>query len=275
MIINTLTLVPPSGASLTLGSVTYTGGHAVGHTIDTLTLDAAGLSSDSADLAFVNGGTVQRGKRGVRRVAVSGRVLGRTATEVNAMRRQLIEALGDFGAQLTAVRFNPEGTALELRGRLDGAVSFDRDGSWLTYTFTVVCPDPVAYDYATTKTINLPGTAVNAGNAVVYPTITIDGPASGTITALRVTNGSAPGVPYLALTGIALTSGKSLTIVMTPGYESVTLDGLNVLAKRTSDSAFWGVQPGANALTVTVTGFTGGTGAVTGAQVSWRDGWVS
>jgi hypothetical protein len=272
MIVRTVTLTSATGASVTLGRVAFAAGSAYGYTLDRADLSPAPREPRKQALPLVGGGVVTPGRRGIRTVELDGQVIGRTPAEANALARQLVALVGDEGDDgYTTVTYTPEGTTVALTGTLDGPVDLDhRGGSTIAYRLRLVCPDPLAYA-VTGRTVTAsaaPGTAFTAnGNAEVWPRIEVV--ATGTVTGLRVGN-TATG-RFVQLDGLTLTTGQAVVIDTRPGYEAVTVNGVNGMGKRNANSRWPSFVPGANRLYATVLG-GGGTVAVT---ATFRDGWAS
>jgi hypothetical protein len=263
-----ITLVPPGAPSITLGSVTYTGGAPVGYTLEDLRLDPADRTLSVVPLPLVAGGLVAPGRLSFRVIEAEGMIVGANAAAVRTLRRTLVAALADRDASPVTVRWDPGVGVVETYGFLDGAVEVTATGShFVRYSFRLVCPDPVAYSttVATTPLAAFPGTVVqNSGSAEVWPELTIS--TSGTVTSLRVGNSSTQ--RYLQLDN--LTGTGAITVVTAPGYETVVRGGVPLLQTVNIASKFFGLAPGANALYVTV---LSGGGSASGSAV-WRAGWV-
>lgn len=258
-----ITLIPPIGNPVTLGTVTYTNGAAAGFTLEDLNLDAAPRTLHTSDLPLIAGGLVAPGRQTYRTVVASGMVVGVDATAVQVLRAALISVCADRGLEPVTVRWTSDGVQRELRGFLDGTVEFTSTGShFLNYSLTLICPDPTA-QATTMSTGALGATVTNTGSAEAWPTIQIA--LSGTVTSLRVGNSTTG--EYVQLDD--LTAGTDIEIVTAPGYETVTLDGVSVLHRLTVTSRFPSIQPGANTMYATV---LAGGGSASGT-VSWRTGW--
>lgn len=258
-----ITLIPPVGDPITLGSVTYTNGQPAGYTLTDLNLDAAPRTLRVADLPLVPGGIVAPGLQTFRTVTLAGTVVGADATEVQVARAALISACADRGGQTVTIRWTSDGATRELYGYLDGAVEFTSTGShFLNYALTLVCPDPTAVS-ATVSSVAIGATTTNIGSAPVWPTFTVE--LTGTVSSVKVGNTTTG--EYLQLDG--LPAGDELIVATKPGFESVLLDGVSVLQTVAVASRFPALQPGANSLYVTV---LAGGGTASGT-VSWRSGW--
>lgn len=268
----TVTLTDYTGRTVTLGSVTYTGGHAHGYTLDSADLSPAPRAPRQQALPLVGGGVVTPGRPGIRVVELAGTIVGRTATEANQLQAALAAIVADQGdSGFTSIRYTPDATLLELSGTLDGTARFEaqKGANLVRYSLRFVCPDPLAYS-TTTRSVTAagsPGTTFTVlGDANVWPTLTAV-VASGTVTAITIGN-SATGLS-VQLTGLSLTTGKTITITTRPGYEAITVDGANGMSKRGTNSRWIYFRPGTNGFYATV---TGGTATVTAA---FRDGWAS
>lgn len=263
-----ITLVPPGAPSITLGTVTYTGGTPSGYTLEDLRLDPADRTLSVVSLPLVAGGVVAPGRLSFRVIEAEGMIVGADAAAVRNLRRTLVAALADRDLTPVAVRWDPGVGVVEAHGYLDGAVEVTATGShFVRYSFRLVCPDPVAYSTSVTNSLlaAFPGTAVvNEGSAEVWPEFTLS--ASDTVTSMRVGNSSTQ--QYLQLDG--LTGTGEITVVTAPGYETVVRGGVPILQTVNVASKFFGLAPGANALYVTV---LAGGGSASGSAV-WRAGWL-
>ena len=255
MNLNILTIAPVSGSAIVLGVVTYVDGNPSGYTIDSLQLNPADRRLNIKELPLITGSLVAPGKLGERNVTVSGTIVGADAAAVRVLRRQLIECLRDRGTSYVSLKWTPESTEVAVTGYLNGAVECESTGShFLTYTFTVTCPDPIAYAVvASSQTIG--GTATTLGNAQVFPSIQVNTTAATVVIANTTT------LETLTLTN--MTNGVC-QIVTKPGFESVTLGGVSIMQKVSSSSKFVSLQPGANV--ITCTGCAG--------LMGWYNGWV-
>ena len=268
MNLRTVTLTVPNSTPVVLGAVDYSTSE--GFTLERSAIYTPPRRLGTSDLPLVQGGVVVPGRYELRTVELAGTIVAPTAAAAHVLYRALVETVRDRGNTATTITFDPEGDGdRELEGFLDGEVEASpAGGPYLAYRLRLVCPDPVAYATTiNTETAgNAPGTAMtNAGNALVYPTITAT--LSGTVTSLRV--GSTTAGAYVQLDDLA--AGTTLVIETAPGFETVTLDGSPILNKVAVASRFWGIEPGVNELYRTVL-LGGGSATV---SVSWRDGWVS
>ena len=116
----------------------------------------------------------------------------------------------------------------------DGLVTRDQvaikaigDATWSTYTWT-----------------EIPG-----GDGPCWPTFYVDGPASGTITSVSITNNTTGKI--FALSGIALTVGQVLIITSAPFQTGAVIGALDVYPYRTDASHWFPLRPTANSLTIT------------------------
>lgn len=255
MNLKTLTLAPQTGTAIVLGVITYIDSNPSGYTIDDLQLDPGKRRLNIKELPLITGSLVAPGKLGERDVTVSGTIVGADAAAVRTLRRQLIEVLRDLGTSFVTLKWTPEATEVSVTGYLNGAVECQSTGShFLTYTFTVTCPDPISYALASSaQTIG--GTATSLGNAQVFPLIQVNTTAATVIISNTTT------LETFTLTN--MTNGVC-QISTKPGYESVTLNGVSIMQKVSSSSKFISLQPGANV--ITCTGCAG--------LMGWYNGWV-
>lgn len=270
MIATSLTLTA-GGSTVTLGARTMdSAGNFVGFTLDDFTIDPAPLSAYNKALPLISGGVVVAGRAGVRRLTVSGTIVGSDADSANALRKNLVAVLRDHDGDLIAATWTVATVARTVRGALNGSVEFSLvGGSMIAYKAELVCPDPVAYaTTASTSPAAASQTVTNAGDANVWPTLTVS--FTGSCSTLRV--GSTTSGRYIELASLAAVSGDTLVIDTRPGYELVELNGTSVLSKLTAASRFWSLSPGANAVYVSNVAPTGANVAL---SVGWTDGWVS
>ncbi|MCC7372537.1 MAG: phage tail family protein [Chloroflexi bacterium] len=157
-------------------------------------------------------------------------------------------------------------------GGLEGASAQAQAGNyWLTATVELRAVDPWPTDITDTSqtwtTASLPSvTIINPGQLDAFPVWTITGPvASGQIVANSTTGKSWTLNVAIAEPGLA-------SIIDTrpsnqrPGLVARRADGLTLFPFVAADSEFWHLQPGANNLTITLTG----TGSNTRVAVSYR-----
>jgi hypothetical protein len=253
-----ITIVPPNGLNLTLGSVIYTSGAPAGYTIDTLDLDPSPRRLYVANLALVPGAVVAPGQLEGRTVRVAGTIVGGDAEAVRVARTTLLRALNDGSGELVAIRWATEGTVRELRGHLDGAVECSSTGShFLVYEFAVVCPNPIAY--STTQSSGVwgdPLPILNVGTAAAWPELTVTPTGGSPVTVANSTTGES-----LTITGVA--AGDEIVVVTEPGYENITVEGVPAFNLMSSTSRFPRLAAGQNTTTI-----TGGT-----ATATWYAGW--
>lgn len=261
MNLRTVTLIGPTGETVTLGTLTS----GAGYTLESTVFDAADRAQLAAPLPLVTGGVVAPGRLSFRTLRMSGVIVATSDAQAAQLARELVFALRDAGTDSVLVRYTPEATELELAGFLTGTVALRPvDGSmWLRYDFELQCPDPVALAGPQTQSIATP--VVNGGSAPTWPTITAT--LTGVVTSLRV--GSTTTGEFVQLDGLSGTVAE-VVIRSRPGFETVELDGVAGLDKLNVASTFFPLLPGANDLYVTV---LAGTGSAT-AQVDWRDGYL-
>ncbi len=268
MNLRTITLVPPTGAGLVLGAVTYAGGVPSGYTLETMRMDPGDRALTVAPLPLVPGGLVVPGRQGAREIELGGTIVAGSAISARTLRRNLINVLRDRGESGVLVQWSPDGSVVELTGYLDGAVECEsaQGSHFLTYRFRLVCPDPVALSTveASASLSGVPGvTVVNGGTATTWPEFTLT--LAGTVDNLRIGNTTTG--EYLQLNG--LPGGATLQVVTRPGFESITRGG-SVLDKLDVLSRWPSLPPGSSQFYVTV---TAGGGSASGV-VRYRSGWV-
>lgn len=106
--------------------------------------------------------------------------------------------------------------------------------------------------------------AENVGTVPVYPeSIDVYGP----ITNPKITNGSTG--EYIQVNAVLNSSTDHLQVQYGKDYLSVTLNGVNYLNQKSTDTTFFKIQPGGN--TISITGSSIGTAAY--VTVDWYDGY--
>jgi phage-related protein len=266
MNLRTITLIGPSGASVTLGALTYANG-ASGYTLERADLSPAERRLTTAPLPLVTGEVVSAGRHGARRVSLGGTVVGTDRSAVQVLRAKLVGIVADQGSSPVVVRYRSAGEDMELAGYLDGTVSFgSTGGAFVTFDLELLCPDPVARSVEPEELTLTSGTtrsASNRGNYTTQPLIELT--PSGTVTRIRVRNS----VTGEQLDVAGLTSG-TIEIDCRPGLETIRQNGVQILAGLTDTSRFLSLVPGVNRLLVTV---VTGTGTLTGT-LTYRHGWI-
>lgn len=264
MNLRTVTLTSPDLQQVVLGQVDLSTGK--GLTLTESDFTPAPRVASRFNLPLIAGGVVAPGRIGTRTVKLSGLAVGDTPEDAHEMWRELVEVVRDRGS-LSPVKivYQPEDVQLELEGYLVGSVTGQvyQNANYIEYSLELECADPVAKGDEQTDDIANP--IVNAGNADVWPTITVT--LSGTVTSLRV--GSTSVGSYVQLDGL-LGTETTVLIVSQPGFEMVEADSLPALDKLTLASQFFPILPGSNDLYVTV---LAGGGSATGT-VDWRDGFL-
>lgn len=275
MFLDSLTVIAPTGATVLLGVPSYDAAGALfGFLLDEVDLDPAPLVVYKDERVFSTGGLVTPGRRGAREITVKGEVWARDRVELNTLRRQLVEVLGDFGDDLVEVRFTPENTEVALLGTVEGAPSFKHLGGFVySFDFRMVCPDPVAYALTPSSQALSPAgeSCPMPGNAEVFPTFTIT-VASGVPTGIRLSNVISGRKLELANLE-ALSTGDVIVVEASTAYEGTIKagDGSNLRGKKVAGTLFLSLEPGPNTLAAVVTTGTGTLSVV----ASWRNGWVS
>ena len=271
MIVQNVVLLAPDASYVDLGvwSQDASGGR-YGYTLETWELSPAGFGVEVQPLPYTTGALVTNGRRRERNIRLAGTIVGRTDVEVNELRRALVGVLRDWGSDTLSVRFNPEGTPVELRATVREATFRTQDGL-VRYDVELVAGDPVAYALTdTVVTLSAhPGTlTTHEGDADVWPEFEVE-VLTGTPTAIRVGNSTTG--EYVELSSLVTAAGEVIAVTTKPGEERVTKDGVTQMNRRTAASRWPRIQPGANRLYVTV---TAGGGTV-GGSATYRAGWVS
>lgn len=274
MLVDEVTLVPASGPELVLSTTpSFDGGVRVGAVLDRAEIGAPGRTLDRQELLYRHGDQATPGLWGAREVRLSGTLIGADRGEVNTLAAQLTAALSVDSLDRVTVRYEPiDGLTLELACYADEqpVTSEALDGGRREFDVRLVADDPIAYVVGAPAEAGFgvasPTMVANTGDVEVWPEIELAGPSSGVCTAVTLTN-STTGMA-LELTGLSFDAGDTISIVTAPGREEISQDGVNLMAKRTVTSRFWGLRPGANGLQVA---WTGGTGTAT---ATWRPGWV-
>lgn len=108
----------------------------------------------------------------------------------------------------------------------------------------------------------------NAGTSTSWPTITIQGPASGPVVTCTTQN------KFLSFDSLILGSGDVLTITTNPVSRTATVNGLSVLGSlRWLDSSFFGLRAGV-AETIAFAAIGGGTSASSLMTVTWNPAYL-
>jgi len=204
-----------------------------------------------------------------RPVSLQGVIKGANAATFEANRKAFIAACAqqkDSDGYPTPIRFTFTtlgGSTYFFDGYCHKPVMDYSEINFCKYHIEVVCADPYIYgNTLNTTTINraigggaivpfvVPvtlapgsggtGTVVNNGNGVSYPVLTLTGP----LTSPYIANTTVGKVMQLNYT---IPLGSYVTIDM--GAKTILLNGTSsILSTKTSDSEWWGLVPGANAL---------------------------
>lgn len=264
-----VTLSAAGHPGITLGTLTRTSGAVEGFTLETASISPAERSLFTENLPLVPGGVVTPGRLSTRSVDLAGTVVAATAAEARAAAQSLIALTADRGDVFVTITYNNGEEDVFLEGLLDGAVQLSAvGGPMMNYALRLTCPDPIAKNVtASTQSLAAhPGAAcVNAGNADVWPSFTVNVPS--TATGIRVGNSTTG----LSLTLNDLSGGGELVLSSAPGYETALLDDVSVIGNLSYASRFFPFEPGSNSTYLTV---VSGTGSATGVA-TWRSGWVA
>src|SRR5690606_30551193 len=117
-------------------------------------------------------------------------------------------------------------------------------------------------------TASSPQTVENVGTASAWPTIVGTVGGSGTVNTVKVGNVTVG--RHVTLENLGATPGDIIEIVMEPGYEEVTVNGVSAYAKRNAASRWWSLEPGDNDIYAQVTSGT----ATVSWKASWRPGFI-
>ena len=272
MLLNTVTLVAPDGASVTLG---WQPPGDLDFLLDVADVGGIEHTADVRDRPTEAGAYDFRTRAGARQVRLAGRIVGSSPAHTRQLARKLSHVAARVGVSdhLVRIRWDRDGSQVEASGRLVGRAEFGPDDEapnlWETFDLIFTCPDPLAY--ATGETVvaltPLPGTLTSNAGAQVWPTVTVAGPTSGTTTELTVGNQTVG--RRLELSGLTLSYGSVVEVVCAPGREFVTVDGVPALDRLSVASRFFPVRSGDQRLYVTVLGGSGLT-----AEARYRTGWA-
>lgn len=268
MNLSTVTLSVAGVSPIVLGVVDRTGGSASGFTLESARINPADRMLYSENLPLVPGGVVTPGRMGSRTVELAGTVVAGTSAGARSLLQQLVAVVTDRAASEITVEYdNGQGT-VALTGYLDGTVETEAiGGPFLSYALRILCADPVAktpFEYSGGFGSYPGATIENNGNAETWPRIEVAVGAG--VTGVRIGNSTRGW--YLDFDDI--TSG-TLSVDLTPGYESAELNGTSCIGKLSYASRFFPIAPGDNGIYVTV---TSGAGSVSGT-IYWRYGWAA
>lgn len=237
-----------------------------------------------------DGGYISSQFYSARVIVLSGFYIGDTCEEADAMRKELAANLPIrvsiplFITDWSGNRYITETYLRDLK--MDMIAS--KHG---VFQITLVCPDPLLYDagdginpdsgwqeqdvfkligggYITEYDMPVqwtPGTQpaaiVNAGDSQVLPQIKI----SGSVTNPRITNLSAN-----KFIQINIVTSASDEIIIDMHQRIILLNGSSILALRTTDSTWWGLNPGTNIISYESASDLDADSVV----VRWRDGYA-
>lgn len=273
MLIDTVTLAPPTGDPITLTAAPgFEGGARTGFVLDRAEIGVPAPRVDRTPLLYTVGEHVTSSPEGARPVSLSGSIIAGSRAAVNALRAELLRVCRHHKGGPVAVRYTPADVEVELSCVVEQVEVPTADGARLSFTLELLAADPVAYrvgaeDTETLGSSGAPATVENMGDTEVWPTFTITGPSSGTTTGLVLGNSSTG--ETLTLAGLTFESGDVIEVVTRPGYEAITQDGVNLMGKRSAGAWFWALPPGASGVYLTATGGTGTSG-----DIAWTPGWV-
>lgn len=275
MLIDSITIVHPRLGDLVVAA-RLTGD--AGFLLDKVKADPPARRLHTQDVAHMVGGIVVPGRAETRTVAVTGFIVAADRRAVNELRARLAAHCADAGTDPLVLRWEvlrddtPVEVELFAHAAETPATFETEDGMTLAFTVEFVAPDPVAYVSGEASMLEVAagasGVAWTDSDVPVWPTFTVYGPASGTTTAVTLTN-TTTGLA-LALTGLTFTAGETITITTRPGYEEILEGGVNRMAQRTPGSRFWPLTAGESTVAFAATGGSG-----VRVEVVWRDGRVS
>lgn len=114
-------------------------------------------------------------------------------------------------------------------------------GSWSTNTLTIT-----------------PG-----GNVTTPPVIEVDGPSTGSISSVTITNNTLS--KSIALTGLNLTTGQTLRITTGFREKDIKVGGISWYRTRSAQTEFWWLRSGDNSITITK-----GAASTSAARILYR-----
>ena len=214
-----------------------------------------------------DGGYISNQLYGKRAVTLQGMMIGNDADDYEDLRKNLvanlpIRSMAEFKITM------PSGDQYILEAYpIDVQADYRRD-SYGEYKIDIVAPSPYLYavggevSYPIKKLIGggyetpyaLPVTWVkgtqnttitNTGDSIIYPRIVL----TGKWTNPRILNVTTN--QYVELTGFASTTGDEVVFDMLK--RTITLNGGNIINKRTSSSSWWGLAIGSNVIELTST----------------------
>lgn len=219
------------------------------------------------------------------------------AQKVRALARTLNPALGSGYLVVTSADGTQRQIPCQYKSGLEGDQSLKSIGqdrgsggfrSWRRFLVVFHAFDPYWQDLVdTTVQFNI-GTSVaffpilplrlsaasvggtftvnNVGDVQAWPVWTVTGPGSS-ITFTNNTTGQS-----LALGSYALAGGRTLTIDTRPGFKTITLDdGTNLYNNVAANSVLWGLNPGNNTITASVSG----TSSTTSILLAFRQRYLT
>lgn len=249
-------------------------------------LELPGLRTSSGNYAGRDGGYVGAQYYEPRQVTLQGGVFSQNVAELEENKRDLQAAIAGKDVTLRILT-NAGASYILFCNLLDFDMPIRRELWSAPFKVELLAPDPTIYDdtaggeltaplpklveggyiYPVAYPViyapgSAPTTVTNAGTTPVYPTITL----TGVMTNPVITNLTTE--EFIAIEGLATAPGD--TVVIDMRAHTVTLNGSSIFAKVSTTSAWWGLLPGGNDLTLTT---TSGSDTVSGV-VSWRSGYM-
>lgn len=233
-------------------------------------------------------------------VILEGRVVGSTVAAAYQEFAAIDTALRNGLSGYVTVKWQPEGLTLELQGeaRLAGPVlprlRAATPGRLIEYQAMLRMADPVWYDQtadsagagAATSVGGIPFpipfpipflsgasggtvTVANAGNATVWPTITITGPINAPVVGNTATG------EYLYFDTLNMVAGDTLTIVTNPFGRGATVAGSSVQGAIDWSISTWPSVAAGQSDVFQFYPQNGGTDVNTTLTVDWRDAYMT
>ncbi len=272
MILSQLTIVSPEGPSVTLGSwTTDSSGNAHGlYAITSIKMDPAPTVALVKKLPLFNGAVIASGLKDSRKVSITGTVFAGSQDEANTMLRNLqIACDTSLNNGLTALQFTPVSTLpqMQLLGIVTQLTVDTPVGSTCGFSinFEAGLPYPTSVvSSVVSSPTNANATVTVVGDDIVYPKVSLSVAAG--LTSLNVQIVGQLNTT-IHLTGLVINTTSTIVIDSTPGYESVTINGVGIRGVKTLASTWLSMYTGSNTVSV------GSVGTINSYSVTWNEAW--
>jgi hypothetical protein len=233
-----------------------------------------------------DGGFVGAQFFGSRYITLTGRAFSSDIATLEDKRLELQQVLSNRQITLRLVTYAGNSYIIECHvTRMD--MPIDRSLHFARFKIELLAPDPVIYDDSGGVELSVEFSRVfgdgfawpiewplewpesngattvnNGGSVTILPRIELNGSMTNPVLT-NITTGR-----LFALTGLA--TSPDATVVIDMRARTVTLNGGNITHLVSSNSTWWGLQPGGNDITLE----TGDTGDTVMATLSWRAGFM-